>query len=863
MKNETLEEILRWSFDRPVWQRDALRRLFTSSSFDGSDLDDLVELCKMAHGLSPTKSVQPLSEGDIGSNDTVISGPVSLVGVKHHSGVNALAPEQGLTFGDHLTIVFGWNAAGKSGYARILKKACRSRAAGEILGNVLSEGAPLKAQATIRFREGEKETTFLWKSDIPAANSLSAVSVFDSQCAPVYLGQKTDVAFRPFGLDIFDKLSEMCGEVKKRLEVERSKLETAIFTPPKLTEGTRVKKMVDALTSLTNPEEIKALAALSEEETNRLRDLRNQHRDFQTADPRKLFQELLSKAKRVLMVAEHVAAIADTFSHGKLADFRASIDSLRVKREALSFLREKTLAPDLLPGTGEDLWRTMWEAAGKFFDLAYPGLEFPAVSGGARCPLCQQGLGHDAVTRLEHLKEYITSEAQTKLLQAEDAFKGQVNVFDQLVVNRKDIDLVIDELNVDDPTTVKQTRDFLQSADLIQKQIRAASTGSSQLPIVSLAVNPETNIRQIEKGLKDRAAKVQKQDTAFDPKTLVEFNDLNDRLSLAESLQIILKEVKRKQQIAAYGQAIEDTATQAITRKSTELTKRLVTDQLHKSFKDELKKLEFAHLDVDIRPAGGMRGALFHQLVFSNAPGVVVPDVLSEGESRVLSLAAFLSELSTATSHSTIIFDDPVSSLDHRWRERIARRLVEEANNRQVIVFTHDLLFFRVLVDEATNQGIGCEHQYVERDKLGAGVSSANLPWVAMRVKERIGVLRRQYQEAEKVFRTKGTRDYESYASNIYGHLRETWEQAISEVLLADIIERYRPSIETKKVRYLHDISEADCTAVDEGMTDCSRWMVGHDQPVANGTPFPSPEELNKRIVDLDNWVKAIQKRRK
>lgn len=68
--------------------------------------------------------------------------------------------------------------------------------------------------------------------------------------------------------------------------------------------------------------------------------------------------------------------------------------------------------------------------------------------------------------------------------------------------------------------------------------------------------------------------------------------------------------------------------------------------------------------------------------VFTNAPGVVVTNVLSEGESRALSLAAFLTELSTATNSSAIIFDDLVSSLDHIWREPIARRLVVEAKNR-------------------------------------------------------------------------------------------------------------------------------------------------------------------------------------
>jgi hypothetical protein len=234
---------------------------------------------------------------------------------------------------------------------------------------------------------------------------------------------------------------------------------------------------------------------------------------------------------------------------------------------------------------------------------------------------------------------------------------------------------------------------------------------------------------------------------------------------------------------------------------------------------------------------------------------------LSEGESRTLSLAAFLAELSTANVRSAIIFDDPVSSLDHLWRERIARRLAGEAKERQVIVFTHDLLFLRNLIDEAERQDVNCQHQFVRREG-SAGVCSADLPWIAMGVRERIGRLRSRWQAADKLYRTVGSAAYETDARDIYGLLREAWERAVTEVLLNDVVERYRPSIETKKVRCLHDITETDCNGVDEGMSECSRWIRGHDQAAADGTPFPTPVELKQRIDDLESWVTVIRQRR-
>jgi wobble nucleotide-excising tRNase len=60
--------------------------------------------------------------------------------------------------------------------------------------------------------------------------------------------------------------------------------------------------------------------------------------------------------------------------------------------------------------------------------------------------------------------------------------------------------------------------------------------------------------------------------------------------------------------------------------------------------------------------------------------------VLSEGELRCLAIAAFLAELETAEGTSGIVLDDPISSLDHVHREKIAARLAKEALSRQVLL---------------------------------------------------------------------------------------------------------------------------------------------------------------------------------
>jgi len=859
--NDVFSETLEWSQDQPGWQRDALRRLFTSGALATGDIENLVEICKAVHGLSVTARTPELLKKEHLATKTRQTTPVSLASVTHHHGVNALAAEQTVTFGQNLTVVYGQNAAGKSGYTRILKRVCRSRGIENILGNVLSGETPLKPQATIRFRDGATEESFEWGSDAGAPDSLGAVSVFDAHCVPVYLRDKTDVAFRPFGLDVFDKLSTACGDVRARLEAEQGILSRIDPKLPSVPEGTSVKALLDSLTALTKVDAVREMATLSGDEENRLKELRDQQRDFQSSDPKRLARDLNLKAERMKALMKHLEDLQAVLGDSAMQQLRSAADKVQITQEALALTRKAALTREMLPGTGEEAWKSMWEAASEFSVVAYPGAVFPVVTKDARCPLCQQTLEPEAVARLKHFAEYITSEAQNQLRGAELEYRAMSSKVDAIAVERTDIKMALSELTDDDAESAERVKELLEEAGRLQRAVRNASGKTSSLPAHGVNASPFPKLKTAVKALQERVNQLQGQKSALDAKVAVELSGLEARTILKIHLQSVLEEIERKKRLAAYRQCLDDTATQSITRKGTELTKKLVTDHLRKTFQDELSRIEFKHLAVEIQAAGGTKGALFHRLIFTNAPGVIVTEVLSEGESRALSLAAFLTELSTASTGSAIIFDDPVSSLDHVWRERIARRLVVAAKGRQVIVFTHDLLFLRFLLDECSRQNVDCQNQYVRRDGE-AGLCSPELPWVAMNAKDRIGKLRVLWQAAEKLQRTASPEAYETEACNTYGLLREAWEQAVGEVLLNDVIERYRHSVETQKVRHLHDITQAECEAVEDAMTECSRWMRGHDHPPADGTPFPTPAELQKRINDLDSWVKAIRKRR-
>lgn len=860
-----LEGILTWSKDRSAWQRDALRRLIEKGDLTEDDITELTEICKGQFGLAEPQTGNSLAAAHLPGKNAAV-GAVSLDSIFHHQGVNALAQDQTLRFGPRLTVVYGDNGAGKTGYIRILKRACRARGREHILGNVTSGAAPPRPEVAIRYRVGAAPEAREWAGQGDDA-FISRVSVFDSQSASVYLTEKTDVAFRPFGLDLFDKLVQACKAVRTRLEAEQRALDASAISGliSLVPEGTAVAKLLSNLNVLTKTETVKALATLSDDDQAKLALLEKSLLDLQAADPAKLVQELKLRAARVLSLAESAARFEQALSDEAIASaFEARAAWWRKKEEA-DRLRAASFPDVLLAGTGADLWKALWKAASEFSEgAAYPGQPFPVVGDSARCVLCQQKLDHDASHRLEQFASFVSSVTERELREAHAAFGRQQKAVNELAVRTDATQEIIKDLRIENEALADRIETALVSLEERRNAVASVLATDIDLPKACPApVTIQKEIAGLHAQLEERVRTLGGDAASEKRKQLITAaQELRARAILAKHEQAVLGEIDRKKRTAAYEQCLNDTRTQTITQKSSAVTRTVVTQRLKNSFQTELQALSFRHVEVELREVGGAEGVLYHKLVLSRAPGAELPKVVSEGEQRCLSIAAFFAELSTADDPSGIVFDDPVSSLDYRWREGVAHRLVEAAKTRQVIVFTHDVVFLLWLKQFAEEQQVLQVDQHVRQLPAGAGVCSEELPWVAMNIKGKIGHLKNKLQDADRLHRN-GLQDaYESEAKNLYGLLREAWERALEEVLLCKIVERYRPGVQTQQIAKIADVTADDCHLIESAMTKCSRWLRGHDQAAAARAPVPGPDELRADIETLEGWVKAVNKRR-
>jgi len=859
------QEILEWSQSRPMWQRDALRRLVLHGELSEEDISSLTEICKSAHGLAEQQGTDPLAKEHM-PDRTEGAVPVSLVSIFHHRGVNALAEDQTLNFAPGLTVVYGDNGAGKTGYIRILKSACRARGQEPILGNVVSGRSPLAPIVAIKYKVGTESESREW-TGAGGDEFVSRVSVFDTQCAAVYLTEKTDVAFRPFGLDLFDKLVKACKAVRAKLEGEQRALASSALpvVQAQIPEGTVVAKFLVNISSLTKPDAVQALACLSADEEARLALLEKSLLDLQANDPDKLIRQLTLREGRLQTLVRHLKDVEAALSaEAVTAVFNARTEGRRKSVEAKR-LREATFPEGMLAGTGSEPWKALWETARQFSqELAYPGKAFPVVEDGAHCVLCQQDLEHAAVHRLKQFEAFVASTTERELRRIREDFARLRKAFIELKTTTETVEETLKEIRIDREAVADAIAAALAANEIRRTAVVVALTDDKDLAadcpdLVSIVRETEALAGEVE-------ARIKTLRTSTTDETRKRMNaeaqELRARKMLATHQRAVLDDIERRKKYAAYGLCIEETKTQAITQKSSAVTKTVVSQRLKQSFSDELVNLAFSHIEVELKELGGADGVFYHKLVFTRAPGVDLPKVVSEGEQRCLSIAAFFAELSTADELSGIVFDDPVSSLDYQWRQGVARRLVQEAKTRQVIVFTHDVVFLLLLKQFAEELAVEQFDQHVRFLSKGAGVCSEELPWVALPIKKKIGYLKNVWQAADKLSRDGHQDAYEKEAKYLYGLLREAWERALEEVLLGGVVERYRPSIQTQQVAQIADITPEDCKTVETAMSKCSKWLPGHDQAAAARAPVPSPAELRTDIDALDNWVTAIRKRR-
>jgi len=861
---DLLREILRWTEKLPLWQRDAVRRLLQQK--DGLSSDDSAELyslLKAEHDLPSPRELKPipLNAGHLPAapqpGETVI-----LKAIKNLKYVNRIAPNQRLSFAPSgMTVIYGGNASGKSGYTRVMKRACRARDQEEKVHPDANDPATQNCIPEAMFEIEINGTSKLvrWTTDSDSPDELATIAVFDWRCARAYLTAEQDVAYLPYGLDVVENLANtVLPELTKRLGEEIAVINVDPKQFEHLLGETKVGKLIASLSHDTDPVKVETLGTLSEDDSKRIVEL---DQALSEPDPNAKAIELRLSASRIKELAGRIEPALALVSDNAINKYREADEKMVSANQAEKHAAEALQSGEsLLPGTGELVWKAMFEAARTFSTKsAYPEHEFPYTSEGAVCMLCQQPLS-DAGERLKRFEEYIRNDvAKAAALQRQNVEVVKTEI------ERANLSVGLDEslaeeLKHYDKTAVTMTRNLQASIKARRAWILEALDSHAWDTVPILSENPRQRLRDLTarqyKSARtfDRAA-----DKAKSKALEAEHEELSARQNLSKCLEAVLALIERMNKKRALEACKEDLKTRPISDKSKEFASSVVTDALRKALDDEFKALGIGHIKTKLKPRSD-RGKIMYQLLLDLPVNIKLEEILSEGEQRAIALGSFLAELKLANHSGGIVFDDPVSSLDHIWRRRVAKRLVEEASNRQVMVFTHDTTFLGQLRDELKSTNIESIIQNLEWKCNKPGNVNDGLPWEHKGYKEKLDFLEQaQTRLKKKPWPAYPSEEERNEICDLYSKLRATIENVVQDIALHGVVRRFSDYVKVNNLMKITSLSSSQCRRITILYEKSSDFVDSHDHSSDKNNSVPTADELGQDISELRSIINSIQ----
>jgi len=873
-----LEEIIAWAGGLRAWQQEALRRIFDKPELAQQDIDAVLHRVREEESGVPTlQPVTPFSLGDVPGTGS--GATVRLVGVSRVDQVNGFPSGRAFDLAaEGMTLFFGNNGAGKSGYARVFKNACKARHRAEVLPDAfdsVSPSRPPSAEFSILVN-GTPETTS-WVQGEPPSPYLSSISVYDAACANDYLDAEGTPAFQPYGLAQLTRLVLLQRHLQARIVSERNALVLDVRQFEPLKGDTEVGRLISTLGADSDVNKLARLAKLSEEEHAKLKFLRRTLLETDPAPQALALERLATRIDQAQARARLAQAWVSDRAIGRTKEIvtaeKAALIAMQLAKSRLQGLvsshtaaepSSNTYAETLLRGTGDVLWQTLYRAAETFSEqLAYPEHPFPHLAANSTCVLCQQPYSANAAELMLRFADFISD---TATADAEIAKNERLSALQKVkAVNLNILDLptmaeVSEHLPDLHAAVAGATSVWEARHAWVKKTLEEGNWPSDLEPLP-----PEATL---DTELASKSASLRLEST-----TLKASSDPVVRRAMEQELA----ELEVRQRLSAQFRALEafilDSQTYVtlsqchsalnpamVSRKLTALAGAHVTDALAASMNAELKALGYRRR---VQPDLSGRTELGVTKVTLRLKNMTAKasKILSEGEQRALGMAMFLAELESLPHTSAVIFDDPSTSLDHSYRRAIARRLVELSKNRQVLIFTHDAVFLTEIAMACQRAECTPSYKTVGWDD-SPGLVSQGLTWTTMDTKARLNDLRDRATALSASDDSHPSDELERQIAAGYSSLRGTTERAIREVFLNNTVQPFSDVVSVEAFGAVIGHPQGEWEQMLEIYDRACEATEAHDTPGERQLALPSREELLIDIASIMELVREAMKRR-
>lgn len=792
------KEIIDWSANKPDFIKDGLRRLLNTQQLTDIDFNELLLLLKKEVGYTGISlNAIPATESDIPNSVGITNESVKLISIEKPININALYDKAKLDFAqDGLTIIYGNNGSGKSSYARLLKKLCWSRHKDIELKKNIFTNDPAEQSVKISYNHNDNVIPFHWNNNPSPNDALNTIYVFDSNCANVYLNSENPTEYKPVGIDLLEGLTTISNVINSKLDEE---LRVLVRTKPVLDSvrysTTNVFSWYNNIENETK-EVILEKLKFSDVQKNRKAELIPL---LSNNNPIAENSGLQQKSKRYETTCQLFKSIENLFSTESIQNINTLRTNLIAKKQVYVLAKQVYDGVNSLSGFGSETWRLMWEAAKRYaITEVHPSSQnFPDAESSLTCVLCQQPLNDDAKNRLNHFNSFIQDLSSTEFLSAQKVLNDEFEKIINSSIIQSD---TLEELKLD----IFGFSDTLDTFDIelatlkLEIQLFVQNQESSQLA-------PSLKLIGISDKIHFKIAEIQ---TKIDNNIQLASNRaiLEKELLELEALEILNN---CKDQIIIYFD--EYWTKYWLNQCKSKINKGIISRKigdLMESKAIELQQAEFInHLEslnpkiaekVSIKKTRTTDGETYQRCVF-NSLTENISSVLSEGEQKIIALANFLSECTIDGATNSLIFDDPVTSLDLDYREAIGKKITELSANRQVIVLTHDLYFVRTLMDSyKLAYNVDCNLFGLIEFRGISGIVSDEIPYLAKNVQQRIDTIQKDLVLINSLEVHQAVKIEETLVG-LRQNIRKLVEKTVEEILANNSIQRFSKNINVKQ----------------------------------------------------------------
>jgi energy-coupling factor transporter ATP-binding protein EcfA2 len=269
------EDILQWFRDRPVVIQESARRILEKGDLGAADYDDLKRVCCIEVGMTFDDGYAPATKQipDSAISQDSHSHRIEITSISNVTGVNALGPRNPLKLQEGLTVIYGHNGSGKSGYTRLLKQICGAKSPGTLHGNAFDK-TPINQACRVEYKFDDNVRVLEWDSSRGISEQLSAVELYDSNCGSIYVTDENQLAYEPPLLNLMSSLILTCDHLSSTLDQEINLLVSAKPQLPNEYINTKYGKWYSSISAKIKSSEIESACVWPETNQENLESLK-------------------------------------------------------------------------------------------------------------------------------------------------------------------------------------------------------------------------------------------------------------------------------------------------------------------------------------------------------------------------------------------------------------------------------------------------------------------------------------------------------------------------------------------------------------------------------------------------------------